>query len=196
MNIETICTIITDTAEQDAPDIFQAILNSIETLRAFPASIPWSLAEPSLEQTREFCLFAQQNRELRHDLIHTVRLKSNRQMVGMIGLHKIDWSVPRFEIGFWGNVQFRGQGLMREAIGALLDESRLHYSPRRVEALIDAENIAARNLCTRLGFTLEGINQNARRDPVSKALRNHCVYALYSESGNQLTSNLSWPQLA
>jgi len=100
MNIETTRTTISDTSEQDAQDIFQAILDSIETLRAFPASIPWALDEPSLEQTRQFCLFAQQTRELRHDLIHTIRLKSNRQMVGMIGLHKIDWSVPRFEIGF------------------------------------------------------------------------------------------------
>ena len=52
----------------------------------------------------------------REDLMLLLLLRGTRTFVGNSGLHRIDWEVPKFEIGYWCRTRFTGQGYVTEAV--------------------------------------------------------------------------------
>src|SRR5690606_19870126 len=57
----------------------------------------------------------------REDLRLLVFLKETGEFVASSGLHRIDWSIPRFEIGYWIDSRFSGKGYMTEAVQGIVD---------------------------------------------------------------------------
>jgi RimJ/RimL family protein N-acetyltransferase len=161
----------------DGQMVFEAVRESLVDLRRFPASLPWALAEPSLEASEKFCREGYANFLARRDLPLLLFLKESGGMVGASGLHRLDWRVPKFELGFWGRSACRGRGLVTEGAGAILDFAFARLGARRVEALVDEANEPACRLCGRLGLSLEGTLRRERIDP-DGVLRNTRVYAI------------------
>jgi RimJ/RimL family protein N-acetyltransferase len=52
----------------------------------------------------------------RTDLMLPLFLKGTGTLVGGSGLHRIDWAVPKFEIGYWCRTRFSGKGYVTEAV--------------------------------------------------------------------------------
>jgi RimJ/RimL family protein N-acetyltransferase len=102
--------------------------------------------------------------------------KSDDELVGRGGLHTIDWSVPKFEIGYWVRTSCARQGYATEAAGALAAFARDRLGAKRVEIGSDARNLASRRVAEKCGFTLEGILRQCRRDNAGE-LADACVYA-------------------
>src|SRR5688572_14975924 len=48
--------------------VFEAVRDSLETLRRFPASLAWALAQPSIETSEKYCREAYSNFVARRDL--------------------------------------------------------------------------------------------------------------------------------
>jgi RimJ/RimL family protein N-acetyltransferase len=86
--------------------------------------------------------------------------------VGSSGLHRIDWSVPRFEIGYWRRTGFEGRGLIVEVVRALSRMAFDTLAARRVEIRMDARNEPSARVAERAGFTFEGV---LRQDSVDVA---------------------------
>ena len=99
-----------------------------------------------------------------------------QRLVGGSGLHRIDWSVPRFEIGYWCRSGHTGQGLVTEAVVALARMAFDVLGAQRVEIRMDDNNVASWKVAERAGFTFEG---RLRRDTlaVDGAVRDTRVYA-------------------
>lgn len=161
----------------DGQVLFEAVRESLADLRRFPASLPWALAEPSIEVSEKFCREAEVNFLARRDLTLLLLLKESGLLVGASGLHRIDWRVPKFELGFWGRSPCHGQGLVTEGASAIVKLAFTELGARRVEALVDEANARGCRLCERLGFALEGTLRNERVDP-DGTLRSTRVYAL------------------
>lgn len=106
-----------------------------------------------------------------------IYLKETQLFVGATGLHRVDWSVPKFEVGFWGRKQYRGQGLISEAVRGVVEFASRHLGAHRLECFADEANAASRRVAERSGFVLEGIMRNERMEPKG-VLRNTCVYAI------------------
>jgi RimJ/RimL family protein N-acetyltransferase len=157
--------------------LLEAVRESLADLRRFPASLPWAIAEPSLEASEKFCREGHANFLARHDLPLLLLLKASGTMVGASGLHRIDWRVPKFELGFWGRSRCQGQGLVTEGAREIVKVAFARLGARRVEALVDEANERGCKVCERLGFALEGTLRNERIDP-SGALRSTRVYAV------------------
>lgn len=156
--------------------ILEAIRESIAELRRFPASMPWTLAEPSVAHSEKYCREAHANFLARRDLPMLLLLKEREILVGSSGLHRFDWAVPKFEIGFWGRTSFAGNGYVTEGAAAIVAFAFDHLGARRIEAFPDEANEPSRKVCERIGLTLEGTLRNERIDP-DGTLRNTCVYA-------------------
>ncbi|WP_171065236.1 GNAT family N-acetyltransferase [Acinetobacter sp. NIPH 298] len=167
--------------EEDANDVYEAIIDSLAHLQKYPATIPWVLNKQSLENTRLYCQNVQDNLSKNKDVVFVIRHKKTERLIGLVGLHNICWEIPRLEIGFWGNIVFNKQGLMKQAIQRLLEVLQVRYNFKRIEALVDHENQDARKLCERLGFQLESIMRNALRNPVDRSLRHLYVYTILTE---------------
>lgn len=106
-----------------------------------------------------------------------VFLKGTNVLVGSVGIHRIDWAVPKGEIGYWGRRKHLRRGLITEAVRGMTRFALAQLGMRRVECLPDAENMPSRSVAERAGFTLEGVLRHERVAP-DGTLRNTCVYSV------------------
>lgn len=156
--------------------VYEAVAETLAELRAWPASLPWALFEPSPEASESFCHTGHANFLLRKDLPMLAFLKADGRLAASSGLHRMDWSVPKFEIGYWCRKSLQGRGLVTEAVEAITRYAFESLGAKRVESLPDEENRASRRVAERCGYTLEGILRNERCAPDGLP-RHTCVYA-------------------
>jgi RimJ/RimL family protein N-acetyltransferase len=142
----------------DGAALFEAVRVSLAELRPW---MPWAQAEGTLDDAettvrRMHALFA-----LREDLTLFMfeRDASGGEgaFVGSSGMHRIDWSVPRFEIGYWRRSGLAGRGLVSEAVRAICRMAFESLGAQRVEIRMDDRNAASRRVAERAGFAFEGL---------------------------------------
>jgi RimJ/RimL family protein N-acetyltransferase len=160
----------------DGKDVFEGVAESLDELRRFPASLPWAMAEPSIDASESFCRHAFASSIERKEFRYLLRERDSGEFIGCASLHRIDWSVPKCEVGFWCRTSMSGHGYVTEAVKALMEMAFELRHAERIEILADHENAGARLVCERAGFALEGIHRHNRRAPDGK-LRDICVYA-------------------
>jgi RimJ/RimL family protein N-acetyltransferase len=102
--------------------------------------------------------------------------KTTGQFIGSSGLHRIDWQVRKFEIGYWVNTPFSGQGYITEAVEGITNFAINELQANRIEIRCDSRNTRSARVAERLGFTMEGILRNDRCD-VEGSLRNTVVFS-------------------
>ena len=160
----------------DGEVLFQAVSETLPELRQFIASVPWVAAEQSVENSEIYCRLAQSNFVARKDFPYLLFDRASSQLVGCVGLHRPDWSVPKMEVGYWCRTSHTGNGYITEAIAALVQMAQDVFCPVRLDLVTDEANAASRAVADRSGFALEGILRNERRAPDGQ-LRNTCIYA-------------------
>jgi RimJ/RimL family protein N-acetyltransferase len=91
--------------------------------------------------------------------------RSDRALVGGVGLHQLREEAACAEVGYWVGRPFRGQGYATEAVDLLLRAGFDRLGLHRIEALVFPRNAASRRVLARLGFRYEGrIRDEARKD--------------------------------
>ena len=161
----------------DGAALNAAVVASLDALRPW---MPWAQQAPTLDASEAIARGAHAKFLQRADLVYALWRHDGEgnelQLVGGSGLHRIDWSVPRFEIGYWCRSGHTGQGYVTEAVRAI---SRMAFdvlAAQRVEIRMDERNRASRKVAERAGFTLEATLRNDTRD-VAGGVRNTRVYA-------------------
>mgnify|MGYP003693639487 CR=1 FL=1 len=76
--------------------------------------------------------------------------------VGSSGLHRIDWSVPNVEIGYWIRTRFEGRGFVTEATALIAAFAFDTLQAQRVRIRCDAENARSAAVPRRLGLRPRG----------------------------------------
>ncbi|WP_144147455.1 GNAT family N-acetyltransferase [Paraburkholderia sp. BCC1884] len=160
----------------DGLGVFDATVDALAGLRQFPASLPWALETPSIDASEAFCVAGFENFEARKDFPFLFIDKTSRIVVGCGGLHRPRWSVPAFELGFWGRSSLVGRGLFSEAADALANYAFCNFGAKRLEAICDDLNARSIRVCERIGMQLEGVLRQERRAP-DGSLRNTRVYS-------------------
>jgi RimJ/RimL family protein N-acetyltransferase len=138
--------------------------------------MPWAKKLPSIEESEAFCREAQAKWHAREMLDFCFLRRNDGQLVGKGGLHTIDWSIPKFEMGYWIRTSCARQGYGTEAAGALARFAAERLAARRVEITCDALNAASRRVAEKSGYLLEGIRRHGRRDAAGE-LADSCMYA-------------------
>jgi len=98
-------------------------------------------------------------------------------LVGCSGFHRVDWSVPKVEIGYWVRTPHSGQGYVTEAVNAITEFAVKHFGAKRAETRMDDRNERSWRVAERCGFTLEGILRHERRRVADGSLGDTRVYA-------------------
>ncbi len=158
----------------DGAAINVAIRESFDELKPW---MPWAQEIPSIEQSEVFARESAARFARRVDLPLLLFDRSNDQLIGASGLHRIDWSVPSFEVGYWCRTSRAGRGYIGEAVRGICRMAFTLLSARRFEARMDDTNERSWRIVERLGFTLEGI---LRRDSCAPSgeLRDTRVYSI------------------
>jgi ribosomal-protein-serine acetyltransferase len=83
------------------------------------------------------------------------------KMVGTVGLHYIDKSDFKTEIGYWLSEDQQGKGIMHRSCLALIDYCFNVLKLHRIEIRCTVHNMASQRVAKKLGFKQEGILRDA-----------------------------------
>jgi ribosomal-protein-serine acetyltransferase len=145
----------------DAEAVFAAIDESREHLRPW---LPWVDHHVTIDDTRDYCIRSAATWMLRSDLPLGIFSIEDGEYLGGTGLHRVDWTLRSFEIGYWLRVSAEGHGFVTEAVNLLTSFALDALQANRVEIHCDATNTRSRDVAERCGFVQEGRLRNARMD--------------------------------
>lgn len=159
----------------DGKVVYEAKQASNEDLRKW---LPFAQKEQTLEETevnvREAHIEFLKRTDLRLHIFH----RETGAFIGCTGLHRIDWEVPKFEIGYWINSKQSGKGYMTEAVHGVTNFAFRELKANRVEIHCDTKNIKSRAVPERVGYKLEGIHYKDSIAIDRNELRDTCIYAI------------------
>lgn len=158
----------------DGKAVYEAINASINELKPW---LPFAQKEQSEEEVEVNIRNAHIAFLKREDLRFLIFSKETGNLIANSGLHRMDWDVRKFEIGYWIDSRYSGKGYMAEAVQGITDFAFRELQAQRVEIRCDEKNIKSRAIPERLGFNLEGILINDDLSLDTKELRNTCIYA-------------------
>ncbi len=113
----------------------------------------------------------------REDLRLLLFHKQTGEFIGSSGLHRIDWEVRKFEIGYWMDSRYTGQGYMTEAVKGICEFAFEHLHARRLEIRCNPRNIRSRKIAESSQFNLEGILKQEDKSFDGIEVEDTCVYA-------------------
>lgn len=173
-HIETERLLIRTPLPGDGKPLRQAVLDSQEELKQW---LPWAV-EVLDEANYEALIRKGHLRFLaREDLWLMLLLKETGVIIGGSGLHRVNWDVPRFEIGYWLHTAYTGNGYITEAVSAIEAFAFDVLDAKRVEIRIDAQNERSIAVARRLNYPLEGVLHHESRHHLTNNLRDTMIFA-------------------
>jgi len=172
--IETARLLVRAPRPGDGATVNSAVLETWDALHRW---MPWATERPTLEVSEDVVRRGAASFRLRTDLPMLMFRRGGGEFVGGTGLHRMDWSVPRFEIGYWVRASCEGQGYVSEAVRGLARFALAALGAQRVEIHCSHRNERSQRVAERCGFQLDGRLRNHGRDP-SGELRDMMIYAL------------------
>lgn len=143
----------------EAREHFQAIDEDRERLGMW---LPWVEKTLKVEDTHRNMEISHTDWENRSLFDYTIK-DYEGEFLGRVGMHSIDWSIPRGEIGYWLKASAEGKGYLHEAIQEI-EKEFFNLGFERIEIRCDPLNIRSMNIPKRLGYVLEGtLKRNVRR---------------------------------
>ena len=153
------------------------ITQSLSHLRPW---MPWAQEAPTAESAELVVRRMLADFIARRDLCFHIYARradgSPGRLLGGTGLHRLDWTVRRFELGYWIRPDAAGQGHVSEAVRLLTALAFDRLAARRVEIRCDTRNLKSRAVATRCGFELEGVLRHESLD-INGQPRDAAVYS-------------------
>ena len=158
----------------DGLDVYEAIVRSRNELKPW---LPFAQHEPSIEALEKNVLKAYADFILKEDIRLHIYRKEDDQFIGSTGLHRINWDIPKFEIGYWIDTGYSKKGYITEVVERLTKFAFNHYGAMRIEIRCDPNNLTSKRIPEKLRFTLEGTLHNDALSADGQTLRDTCIYA-------------------
>jgi ribosomal-protein-serine acetyltransferase len=83
-------------------------------------------------------------------------------IAGVIGIHHLEWTYRKAEMGYWLAREFQGRGIATAAARAVTAHALVELELNRMEILCAAGNTKSIAVPKRLGFTFEGTLREAQ----------------------------------
>ncbi|UDI79315.1 GNAT family N-acetyltransferase [Staphylococcus taiwanensis] len=160
--------------EREAEQLFELIDNNREYLAEF---LPFVEYTTKVEDSKNFIQSALQQ-FITGDGFHC-GIWSNRELIGVIGLHYLDLVNKKTSIGYYLADNFQKKGIMTKCTKALISYVYGEYDINRIEIQMSTKNKKSRAIPVRLGFTYEGILRNNER--LKGEFSDSYVYSLLRE---------------
>ncbi len=132
-------------------------LNEILELRGNPETmkfIPRPLVKTEEDALNHFKMIDEKI-EKNEGINWAITVKGNPKLIGIIGHYRIQPENHRCEIGYMILPQYNGQGIVTEAIKAVLEYGFEDMNMHSIEAVIDPDNIASERVLQKNGFVKE-----------------------------------------
>lgn len=137
----------------------------------------WANDHSSLDFSREYVRRMQAKWILREDLPMGIWRAADNTLLGSTGVHRIDWSIPSMEIGYWVRPDAEGLGYVTEAVELITSFAFQHLRAERVTICCNSKNLRSAAVPPRAGFSHEATMRQDRREANGK-LRDTELYAM------------------
>ena len=164
--------------EAQAEELFALVDANRAYLREW---LPWLDQNTEVEHTRTFIRATRKQHEDRNGFTCGIRFRGN--LVGVVGLHGIDWMNRKTSIGYWLVRAHQGRGIVTRACRALLPFLFDELGMNRVEIACAPGNAKSAAIPERLGFTREGLLR--QRERLYDRYVDHVVYGLLASEWRQ-----------
>jgi len=188
--IETPRLILRAPRIEDAEPLNQAINNSLPELQRWQ---PWA-NDPGLATTTKFIQdsLKEYSSENQKNFPLIVLHKIDHKIIAASGYNeKSDPGVPFYEIGYWLETSYTGQGLATEITNALTRYAFLELKAVRVQIRAQIENIKSINVAKRCGYKQEAILKKVRLDLLSQQPVDDCIFVRF-DLENMLECSVIW----
>ena len=139
--------------------------------------LPWVEKTRSADDSEAAARRGAAQWQTREDLMVGLWDQATGRYLGGSGLHRIDWTVPAFEIGYWLRTSAWRQGYTSEAVRVLCRFAFETLGANRVEIRCDGANQRSLAVPRRLGFVQEATLRNETQEG-SGNLRDTVIFAL------------------
>jgi ribosomal-protein-serine acetyltransferase len=161
--------------DEDVPALVQAIDEARETLAPW---MPWINTVKGFDDRLDYVRRMRARfDDPQEDIVYGIFDRASGEFCGGTGMHRIDWNVPSFEIGYWLRPSAHGKGYASDASRELTRTAFELLGAARVEIRCDANNEKSANVPKRLGFDHEATLRCHGRTPQGE-LRDTEVFAL------------------
>lgn len=175
MKIETKRLVLREVSEKDIEDIIEGV----EKL----AVSKWLLVVPH-PYTKKDALWwindckkkAKKKERTSYDFV--IELKSEKKMIGGIGLTKIDKFSGICSTGYWINPKYHRKGYASEAFDALLKFAFNKLKLRRINSSVFKGNPSSLILQKKFGFKEEGFKEKSKRAKADGKLKDEIITGL------------------
>lgn len=135
---------------KDAED-FYILRSDKDTMQYIPRPLAANVGE-----VRRLITVFKRSHQKNESINWAITLKDDNKMIGSIGFVRITPEHHRGEIGYILNPDFRGLGIMQEALHAVtkFGFEDLHF--HKIEAIIDPQNISSKHVLEKANFKKEG----------------------------------------
>jgi RimJ/RimL family protein N-acetyltransferase len=157
----------------DGARLHEAALESVDELRQW---MPWAVDLPDAEWYEARVRQGQLKFLSREDLWMMLLVKDSETIIGGSGLHRINWDVPKFEIGYWVRSGYGRQGYITEAVNGITEFAFNILGARRVEIRCDSLNERSAAVARRAGFEHEATLHHDDRHHLTNALRDTLIF--------------------
>jgi RimJ/RimL family protein N-acetyltransferase len=145
----------------DGQALWEAVEESREHLLPW---LPWGDTHRSPADSEAFARKNHARWITREDLPVAIWERATGTFLGGSGLHRIEWDVPSFEIGYWLRRSAVGHGYMTDAVRLLCQLAFETLNANRVFIRVAVGNHRSAAIPPRLGFVCEGTFRNSKRN--------------------------------
>lgn len=162
----------------DGAEVNEAIAESLVELAPW---MPFVHPLPSPPETEENVRRAEAKFLLREDLRMQLYSRATGRFLGSSGLHRINWDIGRFEIGYWIRSSEAGKGFVTEAVRGIVAFASQYLDAQRIEIRCDPRNERSRKVAERAGFYQEALLYNYDPD-VNGEASSTVIYAILRQT--------------
>ena len=169
-------------APRHAQELFEAVDENREYLRRW---MPWVTSTRTVADVESF--IAGTREQIAANSGFQTAIRAGEDIVGTIGMHKIDWQNKSTSLGYWLAEKAQGQGIITRACAAYVTHAFTELNLHRVEIRCATENFKSQAVPKRLGFTEEAIVRQA--ECIDDQYLDHVVFGLLKPEWNSRTSS-------
>jgi RimJ/RimL family protein N-acetyltransferase len=146
----------------------------------------WLLLLPypyKLKHAKDWIKFNKKDsrKKKKSDYTFGIELKSEKKIIGGIGLHHVNKFQGKAEVGYWLGENYWRKGYGSEALKAVLNFGFKKIKLRRIEAGVLAGNPSSGKLLEKYGFKKEGMRRKSCKSKATGKICDEIVYGLLKE---------------
>lgn len=176
MKLETKRLILREWQKNDVKDLIEGLNNiSVSKWLIF---VPYPYTKKDAEKWIKYCMKNARKKTCRNTFEFAIELKSERKVIGGVGLTHINTFQGTARGGIWLNSRYQGYGYGSEAFREKIRFAFEKLGLRRLENGFFKGNIASYNMQKKLGYKLEGIKIKACLCLADGKIKDECITSL------------------